>query len=489
MAATAGVSDAPIERYRPRNAQASPLYRLLQDHLEEYLARGDSDPTFHSALPEKSFRAFLECGIQRFGVVRFRCPSCGENLFVAFSCKRRGACPSCDAKRAAITAAHALDALLPAVGYRQWVFVLPKRLRFFVHRSPLLAGEASRILAREIELHYRRKAIAPFPAKRERAGVRASPGQIHFVQRSGSTMNLHVHIHAVVSDGVFRRGCGALGTERLDFTAAEPPSQAELARMSESLRRKVVRRFVELGVIPNEVAWEMLAWRHSGFSLHAATVVAAEDREALERLLYYCARPAVSAKRLTYRKGDSFAVYQTKDNRSGRNLRLVFPALDFIGRLARLIPPPRKNVVRYYGALGPNAPLRPLLVEAALAQSREKPLAAIGRAVGAVAKAASARARAWARILSRVFEVDPLICTRCGGRMEPVAAILNDRSLSRLLAHLGLSTEFPKLAPARSPPEFVPEESQVDPKEPLFASIDWIPPDDLPADSQRSYDE
>ena len=474
----------PVERYRRRDAQANPLYRLLQDNLEEYLARGDRDPAFQPARAEKSFRAFLECGIPRFGVVRFRCPNCGEDLFVPFSCKRRGACSSCDAKRAAVTAAHAMDALLPSVGYRQWVFVRPKRLRYFVHRSPLLAGEASRLLAREIDLYCRRKAQV-----RERIGAIPSPAQIHFVQRFGSTLNLHLHIHAVVSDGVFRKAPGVLGSQRLDFAALGPPSAPDLAAMLESLRRKVLRRFVRLGVIPKDVAREMLVWRHSGFSLHAATAVAAEDRAALERLLYYCARPAVSGKRLTYRKDEALAVYQTRDSRSGRSLRLVFPALDFIGRLARLIPPPRRNVVRYYGALGPNAPLRPLLVEAALAQGGPSPLAAVRRAAGAVAKAASVGARAWARILSRIFEVDPLLCVRCGGRLELVAAILNDNSVTRLLTHLGLPTEFPKLAPARSPPESFPEESQVDPKEALFAGIDWIPPDDPPADSRQSVEE
>jgi hypothetical protein len=215
--------------------------------------------------------------------------------------------------------------------------------------------------------------------------------------------NLHLHIHAVVSDGIFRKDSGALGSARLGFTPASPPSEAEMAGLVESLRRKVLRRFLKLGIIPKEVAEEMLSWDHSGFSLHAATAVAADDRAALERLLYYCARPAISAKRLTYKKEESLALYDTKDNRSGRSLRLEFPAVDFIGRLARLIPPPRKNVVRYYGALGPNSPLRPLVVKAALARSGADSLAVVGRALREVAKAASASARSWARILSRVF--------------------------------------------------------------------------------------
>ncbi|MBI4678528.1 MAG: transposase zinc-binding domain-containing protein [Elusimicrobia bacterium] len=74
---------------------------------------------------EDSLRAFLECGIHRFGVVRFRCADCGESVFVPFSCKRRS-CPTCDSKRASAESAIAMDGLLPRVPYRQWVLVLPK---------------------------------------------------------------------------------------------------------------------------------------------------------------------------------------------------------------------------------------------------------------------------------------------------------------------------------------------------------------------------
>ena len=80
--------------------------------------------------------------------------------------------------------------------------------------------------------------------------------------------------------------------------------------------------------------------------------------------------------------------------------------------------------------------------------------------------------------MSRVFEVDPLVCTTCGDRLEPVAAILKDESLARLMPCLGLPADFPTLTPARSPPDAYGEESQIDPKETLFASIDSFPSDE-----------
>jgi ribosomal protein L37E len=60
---------------------------------------------------------------------RVRCRRCPEEFLVAFSCKRRGVCPSCGAKRAAELAAFLRDEVVEQVGHAQWVFTIPKRLR------------------------------------------------------------------------------------------------------------------------------------------------------------------------------------------------------------------------------------------------------------------------------------------------------------------------------------------------------------------------
>ena len=74
-------------------------------------------------------------GAHRFGVVRHRCEKCGDSLLVPFSCKRRMACPSCDGKRSALGSAKATQELRRPSPDRQRVLVLPKRLRYFVHRD------------------------------------------------------------------------------------------------------------------------------------------------------------------------------------------------------------------------------------------------------------------------------------------------------------------------------------------------------------------
>jgi hypothetical protein len=68
------------------------------------------------------------------------------------------------------------------------------------------------------------------------------------------------------------------------------------------------------------------------------------------------------------------------------------------------------------------------------------------------AKPKNAAAIPWARILSRVYDIDALECDRCGERMKPVAAILDLRVAANVLRHLGLPHEPPTFSAARAPP-------------------------------------
>ena len=83
--------------YKPRNPQRSVLYRVVQQNLETWLAsRREADPDGYP-IPnyvESAFRKYLQCGIWAYGFARCRCPSCGYEFLVSFSCKTRGLCPS-----------------------------------------------------------------------------------------------------------------------------------------------------------------------------------------------------------------------------------------------------------------------------------------------------------------------------------------------------------------------------------------------------------
>ncbi|MBI4423035.1 MAG: transposase [Elusimicrobia bacterium] len=204
----------------------------------------------------------------------------------------------------------------------------------------------------------------------------------------------------------------------------------------------------------------MLAWPHSGFSLNADVRVEADDRAALGRLLCYVLRPALSLKKLSYDSKQGVVRY--RPGKEGLPQALEWSPLQFMERFAAIIPPPRRHVVRYYGALGPHSGLRRALTAAAKARATceeleagfaVQGLSALAQGAARVARKAAGKAsRAWAACIRRVFEVDPVLCEGCGGEMKLAAVILRDSEIGRVLDHLGLPRDFPTIKPARAPP-------------------------------------
>ncbi len=148
------------------------------------------------------------------------------------------------------------------------------------------------------------------------------------------------------------------------------------------------------------------------------------------------------------------------------------PAL--AGELSKIF---AREMIHYYGAPAPRSPLRPVVVarvekEAALLVSKEK------------TDKPKKKANLWAACLARIFKVYPLICPKCKLEMKPVAVILADKELVRLLTHRGLPAEYPKFRPAPQaslfehacgPPY---EDCQPDPKGDLYEIIEPSPADD-----------
>ena len=135
----------------------------------------------------KQFDAFLECGILAHGFLRLRCDDCGHDKLVAFSCKRRGFCPSCGARRMTQTAAHLVDHVIPHVPVCQWVLSLPIPLRLLLAAQPKLVTPVLQVVHR---------AITRFLL--DQAGLKAEQadsGAVTLIQRFGSAANLNIHLH------------------------------------------------------------------------------------------------------------------------------------------------------------------------------------------------------------------------------------------------------------------------------------------------------
>jgi len=421
--------------YRRRRPAETVLYQLMQEHLETFLALSDEDTG--EGLPgyvERDFRKYLDCGILARGFARARCKDCGDDYLIAFSCKARGACPSCNTRRMVEIAAHLVDHVIPPVPVRQWVLSLPKRLRGFLHRDPALAGRVLRIFLEEVERALRRQCPD--------AGAKARTGAVLFPHRFGSSLNANYHFHACVIEGLYE----AEG-EDVRFHAVAELSEAAILQVQEQVRRRVLKAFVRWGLLEADARDEMLGWQHGGgFSLDASVRIAADDRDGLERLLRYCARPPLAAGHLQWVDARHEQLcYQLPKPMADGTAELILPALELLERLSAFIPPPRIHRHRYFGVLAPNAPLRPAVTALVCAQTqadsdRATSSSACNGADGATSEPSPSDEKPrrpavylWAMLLARIYELFPLVCARCGGEMEIISFITEAPTVRAIL--------------------------------------------------------
>ncbi len=101
----------------------------------------------------------------------------------------------------------------------------------------------------------------------------------------------------------------------------------------------------------------------AGFSLHAGVATRAHERDKLERLCRYITRPAVATKRLSLTRNGQIR-YELKTPYNDGTTHVIFEPLDFISRLAALVPKPRVHLTRFHGVFAPNSKYRALVTPA-----------------------------------------------------------------------------------------------------------------------------
>jgi hypothetical protein len=187
--------------------------------------------------------------------------------------------------------------------------------------------------------------------------------------------------------------------------------------------------------------------QYAGFSLHAGTAVEGEQREKLERLARYVTRPPVAVERLTLTP-QGHVRYRLKTAYRDGTTHVVFEPLDFLARLAALVPPPRVHLTRYHGVFAPHAALRSAITPAGRGQG--------GGSAGAGAERVTPKhvAMSWMQRLKRVFAIEIEQCRRCGGRLEVIASIEDPALIERIVAHVRQRSEEDLALPlgARGPP-------------------------------------
>jgi hypothetical protein len=200
---------------------------------------GPTGPACPARVHRAEFREFLTCGVLAHGFARVRCERCAFEHLVPFSYKGRGFCPSCGGRRMTERAAHLVDGVIPPVPVRQWVLTLPFRLRY------LLAWDHG--LGRAVLAVHARALLDFYCQQAQRQGFATGrTGSVTAVQRFVGGLNLNVHFHTLALDGVFVRSPAG----RLEFHAAWGPSDAEVAEVLTTIRRRVGRLLRRRGSRP-----------------------------------------------------------------------------------------------------------------------------------------------------------------------------------------------------------------------------------------------
>lgn len=312
-------SQGNARRYQRHRPEQTLLYRIVEDNYPAFVAQMAHEGRSLPSYVHREFDEFLRCGRLEHGFLRVRCDGCHAERLVAFSCKRRGFCPSCGARRMAEAAALLVDEVFPAQPVRQWVLSFPYPLRFLFANKPEVMTRVLAIVYRVIATHLIRKAGF--------TRTHAHTGAVTLIQRFGSALNLNLHFHMLFLDGVYvERGDG-----RIRFRWVKAPLSAELTHLADTIARRVGRYLERQGLLERDAENSWLAGdtgeddpmstvlghsityriavgpntgrkvmtlqtlpaedppfgnvagQVSGFSLHAGVVARADQRDKLER--------------------------------------------------------------------------------------------------------------------------------------------------------------------------------------------------------------
>jgi len=297
----------------------------------------------------------------------------------------------------------------------------------------------------------------------------AQAGAVTLIQNFGGALNLNIHFHMLFLDGVY-----SANRSHARFRWVKAPTNDELTQLTYTIAQRIGRYLERQGLLVrdagnsyftaegvdadsespiNQLLGSSISYRIAigplqgrkvftlqtlpdcgddplasavgkvaGFSLHAGVAASANEREKLERLCRYMARPAVSTKRLSLTRNGQVR-YELKTPYSNGTTHVLFEPLDFIARLVALVPKPRVNLTRYHGIFAPNSKYRALVTPAKRGKGKK------GIAAQRQPPAERRASMTWAQRLKRVFNIDIETCSECGDDVRIIASIASGHLL------------------------------------------------------------
>ena len=215
-----------MHTYKRHRPEQTLLYQLVERHYPEFqkqLSQKGKSLPLHVV---KEFEEFLRCGRLEHGFLRVVCDDCKHEKLLAFSCKRRGFCPSCGARRMAESAKLLVEDVLHGYPVRQWVLSLPIPLRLLLARYPKHLSKIMQIIHRTIstDIIHRTGYLKK----------QAKTGAVTYIQRFGSALNLNIHFHMLFLEGVITEERG-----QTKFKLVKAPSHSDMEQIVDNISHRI----------------------------------------------------------------------------------------------------------------------------------------------------------------------------------------------------------------------------------------------------------
>jgi hypothetical protein len=289
------------------------------------------------------------------------------------------------------------------VPHRHFVFSLPKILRrYFLYNRSMLS-DISRCAWETLKSFYKTAA----------ANENAVPGAVIAIQTFGDFLGFNPHCHVLVTDGCFY-GSGS-------FRVAPA---VELKGLEKVFRHKILRMLLSKGKITRDMVSMLDTWKHSGFTVFCGNRVYPHEDTAMENLARYIIRASFSQERMTYLRDESKVIYKAKKGGETK----TFDALEWLAAMCSHVPNRGEQMVRYYGWYSNVCRGK---------RQKEKTDTAIPTIIEAY-ETSPAKRKAWARLIQKIYEVDPLTCPKCKGAMKIISFIDQPEVIKAILQHIGL---------------------------------------------------
>jgi hypothetical protein len=424
---TLNFSSVAESQYIPRGRNE--LHRIFEQHFSDFCSEYDMKYAtdygkFRLQRIESVGEKFITCGDYLHGIARIRCQNkeCGYDYFRPFSCKGFYLCPSCSQKRTLLLSEHFTEEVFLELPHRQFVFTVPKVLRLIFRRNRTLFAKVSRLINQLISDFYSYA-----------TGRTIRFGMIAAHQTFGDMLRWNPHFHCIVLEGGFDQNGKFL---YIPFS--------DLSTMTELFRRRVIQLLVKENCINLGFARNLLSWKHSGFSIDNSVRIL--DKHSQESLTQYAARPAVSLKKVHYEPTKGRVFFHTHYSDYFKENMKMFDALDFIAELTQHIPPKRIQLIRRYGLYASRTrgiwKELPGVIEHAPEKWKQRETETNNEAEDSTADLQEneidhpTQKQAWARLLAKVYEIDPMICPHCGGEMKIIAVIQDTKEIKKIISHL-----------------------------------------------------